>query len=91
MLLIGVVLAGGLSGFHPESRHLLADEETQVFIKTDARILLIKGQRVELQNLLHLCDKSGIHLPYAPGLLEVRLEFVFLSIFLAEVCDNRSQ
>src|SRR5205085_5081488 len=91
VLFIGVMLAGGLPGFHRKPGHRVADQETGALVKANQRIALVYLQAVEVENLLHAGDESRVHNANAPGLIQVRSEFVFFSIFLAAVCDKRWQ
>ncbi len=79
------MLARDVSGFHRKSFDCLANEKARAFIKANNRERWISGQPIEPKYLFHPGDERSVYLPDAPGLLEVRLEFVFFSICLAAV------
>jgi hypothetical protein len=83
------MLASGLASFHRKPGHRVADQETGALVKANQRITLIYRQAVEVENLLHAGDESRVHMANAPGLVQMRSEFVFFSICLAVVCDKR--
>src|SRR3954468_5028376 len=91
VLLIGVVLASRFTCFHRQAFNHIAYEKAGAFIEADYRVLWVNGLLVEVENILHARDESGVHLPHTPGLLQMRLQFVFLSICRALVCDRFSQ
>src|SRR5207253_10657188 len=72
------MLTGGSTGCHLKPGHRFADQETGALVEADHRIVRIKRQPVEIKNLLQASDQGGIQLRDAPGLFQVRLEFVFL-------------
>ncbi len=85
------MLPRDVPGFQRESLDRLANQETGAFVKTDNREPRVVRQSIEPSDLLHAGDERGVYLPDAPGLLEVRLKFVFFSMERASVCDKCSQ
>jgi hypothetical protein len=77
--LILVVLFGNLAFAHRAWQQRIANQETRPLVETHHRIAGVIRLGVQPQNVLQLCQKRGINLREAPGLLQMRLEFVFLS------------
>lgn len=89
VLFIGVMLPGRLASFHLQPGNAVADQKTRALVKANQRVALVYWQAVEVENLLHAGNESRVHNANAPGLVQMRSEFVFFRIFLAAVCDKR--
>jgi signal recognition particle receptor subunit beta len=85
------VLASDFALLHGEFLNAITDQETGALIETNDRKTQVKRQTIEPQYLLHLRDKSGVDLTDTPGLFQMRLEFVFLSISLTALCETAWQ
>jgi hypothetical protein len=70
---------------------LLADQKARAFIEADDRVERILRQGVEPQEALHPGHELGIDLAQTPGLVEVRLQFIFFKILPTWTCEIWSQ
>lgn len=74
------MLLAHLPTLHGQWFHHITDEETRTFVIANHRLERVVWQRVQPQDLLHLGNEPARQLTDAPLPIQVRLEFVFLSI-----------
>jgi hypothetical protein len=89
--LVFIVLLGDLAFAHRAWQQRIANQETGSFIEAHQRIGRVVGLGIQPQNMFKLRQKGRINLAQAPGLLQVRLELVFLSTSRTKVYETSSQ
>src|SRR5258705_12380049 len=85
------MLTGSFACFHVQSFDHLRNQKAGAFVEADHRILRVKRLRIEIKNIFHARDKTGVHFSYTPGLLQMWLQFVFFRTCRTLVCDRFSQ
>src|SRR5215218_10321855 len=85
------MLLAHLACLHWHRHQPVTNQETGAFIEADHRILWVVGKRVEGEKLLHASEKVSVELANAPGLGEMRFQFVFFRMEPTVVCDIASQ
>src|SRR5258706_6036136 len=78
-LLIGVVLAPGLTWLHVLWRMLVFHQILAHLIHTEQRAARVVGTTIDIQHIFHAPDKLGGGLGKAPLLFQPGLEFIFFS------------
>jgi hypothetical protein len=73
-----VMLLGNFAVAHWPWQQRVANQETGSFIKADDWIGWVIRQAVECQNRLQTCQKRRVDSTDTPGVLQVRLQLVFL-------------
>ncbi len=91
MFFVSIVFFAHLPRLHDSRRNVITNQKARTFIKADQRVLWIVCQSVEIQKLLHACQKTAIQLAKTPGPFQVRFQFVFLRISFTSVCEMCSQ
>lgn len=81
MLGISVMLFGPLSWLGVQRRDDFSNEKAGPLIEAHHGLQRVRRQRVKMKQMFHTRDEARIQLAEAPGLFQVRLEVVFLSIF----------